>query len=101
MDCEDSVAAVDAEDKVEVYRNWLGLIKGDLTSTFEKTDVQLTRKFNEDRAYKGPNGEEVALTWSRTYVSKKRWSLTDKTMLYLNPDGKKHMKELWTEYSQA
>lgn len=61
MDCEDSVAAVDAEDKVEVYTNWLGLIKGDLTATFEKGTKSLTRTLNPDRVYTGVNGEEVVL----------------------------------------
>ncbi|MFA8438457.1 malate synthase G [Pueribacillus sp. YX66] len=61
MDCEDSVTAVDAYDKVTVYRNWLGLIKGDLSSTFVKDGKKVVRTINDDRTYKAPNGEEFSL----------------------------------------
>ena len=61
MDCEDSVAAVDAEEKIGVYRNWLGLMRGDLSASFDKSGRQVERRAAEDRVYEKPGGGTLTL----------------------------------------
>ena len=62
QDCEDSVAAVDAVDKVGVYRNWLGLMRGDLQTTFRKGDEEITRSLAVDRRYQATGGGDLILS---------------------------------------
>ncbi|MEN3931672.1 malate synthase G [Microvirga sp. W0021] len=61
QDCEDSVAAVNAADKVHIYSNWLGLMRGDLEDTFEKNGKQTTRRLNPERSYTGRDGQPLKI----------------------------------------
>ena len=85
MDCEDSVAAVDAEDKTLVYANWLGLMQGTLSIDMEKNGQTITRSMHEDRVYQSSagNGEEIVLHGrSLMFVRNVGHLMTNSAMLF-------------------
>ena len=85
-DCEDSVAAVDGEDKLTAYTNWLGIIRGDLEESFEKSGRTLTRKLNGDKTYTDRDGNEHSLSGrSMMFVRNVGHLMTNPAILL--PDG--------------
>jgi malate synthase len=87
VDLEDSIAAVDAEDKVEAYANWLGVMKGDLEASFEKGGRTMTRALEADRTYVTPNGGKLVLP-GRSLLFVRNVGLLMTTPAIRLPDGK-------------
>ncbi len=91
QDCEDSVATVDAEDKVIAYRNWLGLMTGDLKTTFQKDDKVVTRKLNDQKVYESLSGKISLSGLSLMLIRNVGHLMTNPAIIYDNskeiPEG--------------